>query len=381
MNEISTAAFQDANSKKTILIVDDEPLNISVLKDLLKNDYRLVAARTGRQALERAFSSPAPDLVLLDVMMPEMDGYEVCRRLKNNEMTQEIPVIFVSALNQAEDETKGLDLGAADYIMKPISPAVVLSRIRNHLSLRDAQIALQQQNGALEDMVADRTTKVNLTRDAAILCMTSLAETRDNETGNHIRRTQHYVREIALALNSFLPEAERLSAKFIDLLFKSAPLHDIGKIGIPDSILLKPGKLSDEEFEIMKKHAEIGVKAIENAELTVSDEEDNTRALSFLRVAKEIIGGHHERWDGKGYPAGVGGTEIPVSARLMAVADVYDALVSARVYKKAFPHEKAVSIIVEGRGTQFDPMVVDAFLTVTDRMDEIARRFADHCVA
>lgn len=358
--------------KPRILVVDDEPINVKVLVDLLRDDYTLVVAKDGPQALARCAGPLLPDLILLDVMMPGMDGLEVCRRLRSDPATAHIPVIFISAMGQAHDETGGFDAGASDYITKPISPPVVQARIRTQLALRAAQAELQQQNRTLEDRVQDRTREVELTQDITISALASLAETRDNETGNHIKRTQYYVRTLAEALRTHDDYAPELDDRAITLLFKSAPLHDIGKVGIPDAILLKPGRLDPEEMEVMKRHAELGQKA-----LTIALEETNGVPSDFLRYAIEIAHCHHEKWDGSGYPQGLSGTNIPLSARLMAVADVYDALISRRVYKPPFPHEKAVALILDGRGSHFDPVVVDTFATLEDEFRAIARRYAD----
>ena len=359
----------------TILIVDDEPMNINILMELLQDKYRLLAAKNGEQALAR-IEANHPDLILLDIMMPGMDGFEVCKRLRAKEETKDIPIIFVTAMNDELDETHGLSLGASDYLRKPISAAIVEARVRNQLALRDATQALKRQNETLEEMVQARTKELDMTRDITIHCMASLAETRDNETGNHIRRTQHYVKELAVAMRDHADFCAFLDDHMIDLLFKSAPLHDIGKVGVPDNILLKPGKLTHDEFEIMKQHAVQGRDAIVAAETAIRSG-DEKGVTEFLVYAMEIAHGHHEKWDGTGYPQGQAGDEIPLSARLMAVADVYDALISARVYKPAFSHEKAVGIILEGRGKHFDPRVVDAFEQIQEKFREIARTFED----
>lgn len=357
--------------KKTILVVDDEPINIMVLSDLLKSKYRVIAAKNGEQGLKRVHDM-RPDLILLDVMMPDMDGYQVCQTLKEDPETAAIPVIFVTAMNEEMDERKGLEVGAVDYITKPISPAIVTARVQNHLALKSAKDALARQNEVLEQKVRERTVELTRTQDITIHALASLAETRDNETGNHIRRTQHYLKVLAEALVEAGLHTEELTPQNIELLYKSAPLHDIGKVGIPDSILLKPGKLTDEEFEVMKTHASLGAEAI-----SVAEREMGRGETSFLRYAREIAAFHHEKWNGKGYPHGLAGEDIPLSGRLMAVADVYDALICARVYKPAFEHEKAKSILVEGRGSHFDPDIIDAFLRTEDKFVEIANRFKD----
>ncbi len=357
--------------KKTILVVDDEPINIMVLSDLLKSQYRVIAAKNGEQGIKRVHDMN-PDLILLDVMMPDMDGYQVCQILKEDPATSSIPVIFVTAMNEEVDERKGLEVGAVDYITKPISPAIVTARVQNHLALKSAKDELSRQNEILEQKVRERTLELSKTQDITIHALASLAETRDNETGNHIRRTQHYLKVLAEALVEMGLYTEELTPKNIDLLYKSAPLHDIGKVGIPDNILLKPGKLTDEEFEIMKTHASLGAEAI-----SVAEQEMGSGETSFLRYAREISAYHHEKWNGKGYPHGLAGEDIPISGRLMAVADVYDALISARVYKPAFDHEKARSILLEGSGSHFDPSIIDAFLKVEQQFVEIAARYKD----
>lgn len=355
-----------------ILVVDDEPINVKVLVDLLRPDYALVVAKDGPQALSRCEGEVLPDLILLDVMMPGMDGLEVCRRLKENPRTQDIPVIFVSAMGQAHDETSGFAAGASDYITKPISLPVVQARVRTQLALRQARNALQDQNQLLEERIRERTLELEQTQDITIRALASLAETRDNETGNHIKRTQYYVRTLAEHLRHHPDFAAELDDQAIDLLFKSAPLHDIGKVGIPDAILLKPGRLDMEEMEVMKRHAELGQQALFAA---LSDQA--TPLSGFLRYALEISHYHHEKWDGSGYPAGLAGRDIPLSARLMAVADVYDALISRRVYKPPFSHEKAVAMICEGSGTHFDPAIIEAFTALQERFREIAHQYAD----
>lgn len=360
------------DTKPTLLLVDDEPANITVLMHLLKKDYRLTAARNGLEALERVKSQPMPDLVLLDIMMPGMDGYEVCQRLKADETTRDIPVIFITAMGEESDQTRGLALGAVDYITKPISTAIVLARVKTHLTLKLAREALANQNQILEERVKARTKELAMAKDTTILAMATLAETRDNETGNHIRRTQYYVKALAEELRKQSNFAPLLTDDYIEQLYKSAPLHDIGKVGIRDSILLKPGKLTEEEFEEMKNHTVYGRDAIIEAEKLQGNPDS-----SFLQIAREIAYGHHEKWDGSGYPNGLSGQEIPFSGRLMAVADVYDALISKRVYKPAFSHEKASDIIRKGRGGHFDPEVVDAFERINGEFHSIARKFSN----
>jgi putative two-component system response regulator len=363
--------MNDSLSRARILVVDDEPINVRILVDLLRPSYDLVVAKNGLEALDRLRGDTAPDLALLDVMMPGMDGLELCRRMKADPRTVEVPVIFVSALGQSNDEMQGFELGAVDYVTKPISPPVLLARVRTHVALRRARLALARQNRSLEQMVAARTGELALTQDATILALASLAAARDHETGAHIRRTQHYVRRLAEELRRHPRFVDALTDRAIETLFKAAPLHDIGKVGIPDAILLKPGRLTAEEFEIMKTHPAIGRQA-----LTAALDRDAS-PTEFLKAAIDICGSHHEKWDGSGYPEGLRGEQIPLGARLMALADVYDALTSRRIYKDALGHLEAFRIIVEGDGRQFDPAVVAAFLRCVDDFQDIARRYAD----
>ena len=359
------------SQQATILVVDDTPENLELMSGLLKDHYRVRVANNGERALRLAVADPQPDMVLLDVMMPGIDGYEVCRRLKADPATALIPVIFLTAKAEIEDERRGLSLGAVDYITKPISPPIVMARIETHLQLKQAADWLRDKNAILEAEVARRTHIIEAIQDVTVFAMASLAETRDNETGNHLRRTQRYVERLAQALQTHPRFALTLTDENILLLFKSAPLHDIGKVGIPDHILLKPGKLTVEEFEIMKTHTTLGFEALRRAEEALGERVD------FLRFAKEIALCHQEKWDGSGYPSGLKGDDIPVSARLMAVADVYDALINQRIYKPAFSHEESVRIIEQGRGSHFDPDVVDAFLSVSEDFRAIAARFED----
>lgn len=355
----------------TVLVVDDTPENLELMFGLLQDDHRVLVANSGERALRLAQAEQPPDLILLDIMMPGMDGYEVCRRLKANARTRDIPVIFLTAKSEVEDETHGLDLGAVDYLTKPISPPIVQARIRTHLTLKAAADFLRDKSEFLAAEVARRTREIADLQSVVVLAMASLGETRDNETGNHLRRTQHYVQCLARQLQTHPRFAALLTPENIHLLFKSAPMHDIGKVGIPDCILLKPGKLDEAEFDIMKTHTTLGYEAIARAEQGLGHE------APFLRFAKEIALSHQEKWDGSGYPQGLSGDAIPTSARLMALADVYDALISRRVYKPPFSHETALSIIAEGRGRHFDPDVVDAFMAVQEEFRHIAARYAD----
>ena len=355
----------------TILVVDDTPANLSLMTGLLRDSYKVKAAIDGEKALRIARAQPGPDLILLDIMMQGMDGYEVCRQLKADPATRDIPVIFLTAKSGIQDEKMGLDLGAVDYITKPISPPIVMARVRNHLMLKASADFLRDKADYLEREVSKRTAEVVAIQDVTIHAMASLAETRDSDTGNHIRRTQHYVRALALKLREQPRFAGLLDDRYVSMLFKSAPLHDIGKVGIPDRILLKSGKLTPEEFELMKTHTTLGRDAIQAAERQLG------MSVDFLKLAKEIAYSHQEKWDGSGYPEGLRGEAIPVSARLMALADVYDALISRRVYKEGMSHEQALDFISEGRGKHFDPDMVDAFLLIHQEFRAIAQRFVD----
>jgi len=363
--------MNQAMSKPTILVVDDTPDNIDLLCAVLEKDYRTKIAVSGERALKIAAGAAKPDLILLDIMMPGMSGYEVCQALKADAATRDIPVIFVTAMSEVADEQLGLSLGAVDYITKPISAPIVLARIKTQLAMKRVHDFLRDQNQFLETEVALRVREIAALQDVTIHAMASLAETRDSETGNHIRRTSHYVKALAEQLRPNPRFSAFLTDATIELLFKSAPLHDIGKIGIPDRILLKPGRFEPHEMEIMKTHTTLGRDAIMAAERELGIEVD------FLKYAKEIAYGHQEKWDGSGYPLGLAGDAIPISARLMAVADVYDALISRRVYKEGMSHEQAVAIIVAGRGQHFDADMVDAFLAIEAQFVAIAERYAD----
>ncbi|MDF2922855.1 MAG: chemotaxis protein CheY [Paenibacillaceae bacterium] len=356
--------------KPVILVVDDTPDNLALVSGLLKNNYKVKVATNGQKALEIARSS-APDLILLDVMMPVMDGYETCRQFKQHAELKDIPIIFLTAKNEIEDENRGFDLGAVDYIVKPISSPILLSRVKTHLTLKQSQDFLRDQNEYLEKEVSRRMKEIYQIQDASIMSMAALAEIRDPETGKHIQRTKLYIEELATLLRQSEKYSHVLTQQSVDLIVTSAPLHDIGKVGIPDHILLKPGRLTYEEFEIMKTHTAIGRDAIARAEMVMDKPE------TFLRFAKEIVYSHHEKWDGTGYPEGLSGEAIPLSARLMAVADVYDALTSKRVYKEAFPHSKAVELIISESGKHFDPEIVQIFIRCQHKFKEISERYME----
>ncbi len=354
-----------------ILIVDDNPQNLGVLGELLKGDYRVLAAATGARALHLMAQSPRPDLVLLDVMMPGIDGYEVLRRMRRIDGMADVPVIFTTAMTAEEDESRGLELGAVDYLTKPLRPAIVLARVQTHLALKRARDRLQVDKCALEQEVLRRTREIQLAQDVTIRALARLAETRDNETGNHILRTQDAVQHLATLAARDPRFGRELDPTAITLMAKSAPLHDIGKVGIPDHILLKPGKLTPEEWTTMRRHTTLGADALRRAEA------DARQALPFLEYAKQIALSHHERWDGSGYPEGLSGHAIPLAARIMAIADVFDALTSARVYKPAMPAAEAREIMVAERGRHFDPDLLDIFLGDFDGFCAISCRYPD----
>lgn len=328
------------DSRSTILLVDDEPANLQVLRHTLQESYRLLFAKNGQMALDLVRSNP-PDLILLDIMMPGLSGYEVCRILKEQAGTAHIPVIFVTALAETADERKGLELGAVDYITKPFNPHIVRARVRTHLSLVRVQ--------DLEE-----------TRLKIVQCLGAAAEYKDNETGLHVVRMSHFARVLALASGY----GERAANE----LLHAAAMHDVGKIGIPDAILRKPGKLSAEEWAIMRQHAEIGARIIG----------DHSSAL--LRMAATIALRHHEKWDGSGYPDGLAGEEIPHVARIVAIADVFDALTSVRPYKPAWSVEDALALIRSESGKHFDPELVECFMTCVPEIIDIRERWSDEAI-
>jgi putative two-component system response regulator len=309
------------DTPKTLLLVDDEPANLQVLKNILADDYRLIFARDGERALQLA-RQEHPDLVLLDVMMPGMSGHDVCRKLKQDDTTAHLPVIFVTAMGDTDDEALGFDLGAVDYLTKPVRPAIVRARVRNHLNLV-------------------RVDELRKTRLSVVQRLGRAAEYKDNETGLHVIRMSLF--------SKILARQAGYSENFCETLLNAAPMHDVGKIGIPDAILQKPGKLDPEEWAIMQQHAEIGARILEDD------------GSELMQMANRIALCHHEKWDGSGYPEGLAGDTIPVEARIVALADVFDALTSVRPYKPAWPIEKATDLIKEQSGKHFDPSLVDAF--------------------
>ncbi len=330
------------------MVVDDTPEMLDVIAEVLRSEFRVKAARNGERALKIAADDPAPDLILMDVDMPVMNGYQACQQLKANPITKRIPIIFLTSRDQVEDEKKGLELGAVDYITKPISPPIVLARLRTHLALADQQHELEQK-------VIERTQELNQTRLAVIRQLGRAAEFRDNETGLHVIRMSYYSRLIARAYTQ--------DDGWSELILNAAPMHDIGKIGIPDSILLKPGKLTEEEFAVMRKHAEIGAKII------------GDHSSELMKMAKEIALSHHEKWDGTGYPNRISGEATPISGRITAIADVFDALTTARPYKKAWSVADAVAEINLLQGIHFDPQLVPVFHEVLPEILDIKEKY------
>lgn len=343
-------------SGSRVLVVDDVKANVDIILAALRNDYRVSVAADGETALALARRNP-PDLILLDIVMPRMDGYEVCRRLKADPATSSIPIIFITGMHEVEDKSKGFEMGAVDYVTKPFEIVELNARIRTHLSLTRAMQELSHQNQLLDTRVRERTKELQDTQLEIIYRLSRATEYRDSETGMHIKRLSHLAR--ALAISAACDE------KTADLIFHSSPMHDIGKIGIPDSILLKPSRLDPDEWRIMQTHTTIGAEILSGHDSVL------------IRTAKEIALTHHEKWDGTGYPQGLSQYEIPLSGRIVAVCDVFDALTSVRPYKQAWPVEEALWEIRKGAGTAFDPEVVDAFFGNLPQMLHIRKVFSD----
>ena len=347
-----------------ILIVDDAPENLDILGRFLNREgYKTRPVRDGASALQAAESSP-PDLILLDIRMPGMEGYEVCRRLKENAKLREIPVLFLSALDEAMDKVKAFQIGGVDYVTKPFQFEEVLSRVETHLKIRSLQVELERHSSHLEDLVKEQVKEISDSHLATIFALAKLAESRDKDTGKHLERVQVFCRLLAGALREQPRFRHWVGDPYIENIGHASPLHDIGKVGISDTILLKPGRLARDEYETMKIHTVLGAQTLEAVRSTYPHN-------AFINMGIAIARSHHERWDGSGYPAGLAGEDIPLSARIMAVADVYDALRSDRCYKPSFAHVRSVEIIVDGSGTQFDPSVVQALRGLEDRFREI----------
>jgi putative two-component system response regulator len=369
MTEEIKSSENDQKQSERILLVDDNPTNLQVLVGTLEGrGYNLLIAKNGESALTIVHKA-RPDLILLDIMMPGIDGFEVCRRLKADPATQEIPVVFLSALGETTDKVHGLDLGAADYITKPFQPEEVIARVNTQLTIYGLKKDLALRNKELRDMnenlerkVAERSQQLLKSREGVIFGMAKLTEARDGDTGKHLERICRYVDILARKMSKSDPE---LDENWITTVAMTAALHDIGKVGIPDAVLLKPGRLTDDERKIMEDHPAIGGDAL-------LEMRDHWGASPFLARAIEITLGHHEKWDGSGYPFGVTGKAIALAARLVALADVYDALACKRVYKEAMTHDKVRQIIIEESGKHFDPKVVEAFLATEAQFQNVA---------
>ncbi|MDR3138672.1 MAG: response regulator [Treponema sp.] len=351
------------DSRKKVVLVDDNITNLTVGKNILINYYDIFTVPSGEK-LFVLLEKIAPDLILLDIEMPSMNGYEVIKRLKAAEKTADIPVIFLTAKNDSTSELEGLSLGAMDYISKPFSPPLLLKRIALHLLVESQKKKLQDYNNNLQQMVEQKTKTILNLQNAILKTVANMVEHRDEITGGHVERTRDYLAILVEALIKNNLYSREITAWDIDFFLQSSQLHDVGKIAIKDYILLKPGRLTEEEFNEMKNHTIFGVRIIEEIE---KDSPEST----FLKHAKILAGTHHEKWDGTGYPYGYSKDLIPLEGRLMAIADVYDALISVRPYKKAFSHEEAVKIIVDGKGSHFDPTLIEIFLAIADRFAEV----------
>lgn len=358
-------------TRPCVLVVDDDPCSLVLAQGMLSECHEVVVACGGHQALEQIDAGLRPDLILLDLLMPDLGGYGFIQCLYAREGGREIPVIVTSGCDEAEAEAQVLTLGAVDYVHKPWRPQALLARLRTHLELKQAKDQLRGRAISLEAEVAHRVAECLAVQNVTLHALASLAGTRDPETGAHLERTKRYVERLATLLQGHPRFQAELSDAYVGWLVRSAPLHDIGKVGLPDHVLLKPGPLDADELRIMQTHAAMGADAIAHAE------RESGMTLDFLKVAKDMARHHHERWDGSGYPDGLAGEDIPLSARLMAVADVFDALVSRRAYKAPMPFDQARQIMSLGDGTQFDPDILTAFLTHFDDFQQIALRFQD----
>jgi len=354
----------------SVLIVDDAPENLRLLAAVLKRGGLVPRPVTsGRLAIEAAVADP-PDLVLLDVRMPQMSGVEVCRWFKRDERLRSIPIIFISGLQGTDDKVEAFRVGGIDYVSKPFQDGEVLARIKTHLRLRQLQVELVSHNLQLEQRIAEQVKAVTASQLATIFALARLAESRDDDTGQHIERVQTFARVLAGQMREMGLQVAQLTPAFIDNLYQTASLHDIGKVGAPDAILLKPGKLTTEELAEMKKHCALGANTLA---AVLKRHPDN----QFLRMGVDVARSHHEKWDGSGYPDGLKGAAIPLAARIVALADFYDALTSKRCYRPAFSHEDTGRMIQEGSGTQFDPDVVTAFRALDGQFRRIRHEMQD----
>ena len=353
-----------------ILVISGSFLTSAWIQMSLQDAYD-IQVTAANEAITDVTSFCIPDMLMLDVSLAGDNGYELCRQLKRQALPRDLPVVFVVTDQDFCDEVLSIELGVVDYFHLPMRSRIFQSRVRTHLAVANAAETLRADNDFLETEVAERIRQVTVMQDVSIMAMASLAETRDLDTGNHLRRTQNYVRALAVHLKSNPRFSSFLSDETIEILYKCAPLHDIGKVGIPDRILLKPGRYEPLEYEIMKMHPTLGRNALIKAKVA------SGQSITLIDVAIELVYSHHEKWDGSGYPQGLVGDAIPIPARLMALADVYDALISARIYKPGMSHVSAQDMIVGLKGVQFDPDVVDAFLALSTEFQAIARQYAD----
>jgi putative two-component system response regulator len=357
----------DSNVCHKIMVIDDTPANLDVLSDILQGaGFQVVLFPRASSAL-RTIGKDPPDMILLDIIMPEMDGFDLCAKLKANAATAEIPVIFLSALNETTNKVKAFSIGGVDYITKPFQQEEVLARVRTHLSIGQMRQKLETYSHQLEKLVQEKVKEISDSQLATLQAISSLAEFRDEDTGQHTERTRIYCKLIASQLRNSGLFTDIIDNDFIDNIYHAAPLHDIGKIGIPDRILLKPGPLDSDEFEIMKRHVTLGVQTLKSVL-------DRYPRNTFIKMGMELTGTHHEKWNGSGYPGKLKGGVIPLSGRIMALADVYDALRSVRPYKKSFTHELCSTIIRECSGQHFDPIIVEAFIALESQFAEIGDR-------
>ncbi|OPY66726.1 MAG: Cyclic di-GMP phosphodiesterase response regulator RpfG [Syntrophorhabdus sp. PtaU1.Bin050] len=353
-----------------IFVVDDEPENLQILTVLLEGrGHEVSPFSSGKEALKAVRSGP-PDLILLDIAMPEMNGFEICKKLKADKQFADLPVIFISGLTETKKKIMAFAVGGVDYVTKPFNFEEVLARVETHLKLHRLQAELALQNSLLKDLVEAQVKEISDSQMATIVALAKLAESRDDDTGRHLDRVQVFCKDLALVLGEESPYSDSIDPAFVENMFHASPLHDVGKVGIPDSILLKSGKLTASEFEVMKAHAAIGAH-------TLRAVQKNYPKNVFINMGIAIAQHHHEKWDGSGYPDGLAGEQIPLEARIMAVVDVYDALRSKRCYRPALSHEESCKIILDGEGSQFDPHIIEVFRKIADKFQESCRAMTD----
>jgi putative two-component system response regulator len=348
--------------RKKVILVDDNPINLKLARNTLMSKYDVFTVPSAEK-LFQLLEKTVPDIILLDVLMPEMSGYEAIKILKQDDKTADIPVIFLTSKSDTGSELEGFVLGAVDYISKPFSPQILLKRVETQVLLEEQKRELRILNEDLQEQVKERTADIRELQSAVIKTLSSFVECRDVVTGDHLEQTERFLRPLVDELRKQKVYAEEMDRWDLDVFLQSAQLHDVGKIVIRDEILLKEGRLTDDEYEQMKMHAHFGEEVIERIQ-------QNARESSFLEYAKTMARTHHERWDGKGYPDGLKGLNIPLQGRLMAIVDVYHALISKRPYKEAFTPDEALKIIEEGKGTHFDPILVDVFTAVAKQFTE-----------